>query len=218
LTNGISEIATAYTFTQCGGFLFAGTSLGIYRSPDNGTTWNRVNSGLKYSYVKCLAADSNVIFASTDSGVFVSGNYGDSWHNVTDGLGNAKIESLVAMDGSLFAVSYGGGVWQRPLSEMTVAVKRHGRLVAAGPELFSICTSAKPNSLFSVSFFNPRSSRVTLKVLDLMGKEQVSLIDGLLGLGKHTYQWSTKIVAPGCHTIKIQIGETNHYARMFVAR
>ena len=62
--------------------LFAGGRGGLFRSPNSGTTWTRIEIGLPDSlYVDLVAPATNspVIFISGSSQLFRSGNLGDLW-------------------------------------------------------------------------------------------------------------------------------------------
>lgn len=65
------------------GVILAGTKRGIYRSSDDGQTWEAASQGLDTLHVRWLAYHpdvSDLEFAGTEpAGIFVSHNGGDSW-------------------------------------------------------------------------------------------------------------------------------------------
>jgi hypothetical protein len=67
--------------------VFAGTTGGVYLSPNNGANWTAINSGLTDTFVEALAAGGGTIFAGTNNGVFRSTNNGTDWNLVRHGSG-----------------------------------------------------------------------------------------------------------------------------------
>jgi photosystem II stability/assembly factor-like uncharacterized protein len=98
--------------------LFAGaTPGGVYRSTDNGFSWQQVNSGLNSSeYVHSLAISPNyaadrTLFAGTGSGIFVTTNGGDTW-STASGISTETVISLAvspnfAVDRTVVAGTFG---------------------------------------------------------------------------------------------------------------
>jgi hypothetical protein len=74
------------------------------------------------SEVYSIAVSGTNLFAGTLNGVFLSNHNGSSWIAVKFGLTNTAINALAVSGTNLFAGTFDGGVWRRPLSEMT-AVK-----------------------------------------------------------------------------------------------
>jgi hypothetical protein len=101
--------------------LFAGTSVGVFLSTNNGTSWTAVNTGLTNTYVNALAVSPNGaggtnLFAGTLGGVFLSTNNGTSW--TQSGLTVAYVTSFAVSPATgeaggtnLFAGTWGGGVY-----------------------------------------------------------------------------------------------------------
>ncbi|MCX7736638.1 MAG: YCF48-related protein [Candidatus Kapabacteria bacterium] len=69
---------------------------GIYRSSDNGNTWEQVNKGLTNLTVNAMAARANGdIFAGTNGGgMFVSKDNGQSWSEINEGLQSPYIVAV----------------------------------------------------------------------------------------------------------------------------
>lgn len=99
------------------GVIFIGTDgyirRGVYRSGDDGTTWEQV--GLYHTNVLALVAvrDSGILFASTNDGMYRSSNSGYDWTRISD-----LAPELLCMhrDGKRMAATNGGwndssGVW-----------------------------------------------------------------------------------------------------------
>ncbi|BAY24882.1 hypothetical protein NIES2100_46800 [Calothrix sp. NIES-2100] len=99
-------------------YLFAATfGNGIFRLPENETTWKSVNTGLKNLNVITLAVDINnsKIFAGTaGGGVFVSQDNGANWKALNYNLRNLQITSLAINqnNGQIFAATSGGGIYR----------------------------------------------------------------------------------------------------------
>lgn len=97
--------------------LFVGThQSGIFRSRNNGVSWELVNEGLlNYSITKLLVNDDRdqTLFASTtgrNGGVYKSANMGDTWERVSNGLVSTNVSSLAIdpVDGWIFAATNAG--------------------------------------------------------------------------------------------------------------
>jgi len=70
-----------------GNDLFAGTSVGVFLSTDQGSAWTPINNGLPN--VVALAVGNGNLFAATNGGLFLSTNNGSSWSLVDDDSLNA---------------------------------------------------------------------------------------------------------------------------------
>jgi len=81
----------------------------IYRSTDEGSTWQLLNSDMSVNYIWALAADGNHIFAGTEQGMYVSNDNGQSWE-FSFGQ-NAEIRSIYVKDGNVYAVTWGNGIY-----------------------------------------------------------------------------------------------------------
>lgn len=71
-----------------GGVILAGTTEGIWRSTDNGQTWNKANKNLAIRYVRWMAAPSKtpkIILVGTEpAGIFVSRDGANTWRNTPE--------------------------------------------------------------------------------------------------------------------------------------
>ena len=106
------------------GHVFAGTyqNGGVYRSTDDGDSWEHVITGLTCGNVVSLAVNaSGELFAGTTgcgTGVYRSTDDGQHWDLVDDGLASTDVTALaVAPNGHVFAGTVsqfgsGGGVFR----------------------------------------------------------------------------------------------------------
>jgi len=88
--------------------LFAGGLRGVYRSTDNGVSWNVFDNGLPVGQIiRQLISTDGVIFAVRIDGVFRSGDDGQSWEAVNAGL---PLDSAGQID-TLFLLTAGGDLF-----------------------------------------------------------------------------------------------------------
>jgi len=97
------------------GSIFAGTTYGgVFKSTDNGQSWNQSNSGLTDTCVTCFAFSSNGhVFAGTWSqGIFRSTDDGQTWMATNSGLTDLSPPGIRGIDlsstGIVFAARAGG--------------------------------------------------------------------------------------------------------------
>jgi uncharacterized repeat protein (TIGR02543 family) len=79
--------------------IYAGTSIGVFKTTDGGTNWKSASMGLAERQITSLAIDpifSQTVYAGTYvDGIFRSTDGGKSWVEFNNGLTNKKIKSLV---------------------------------------------------------------------------------------------------------------------------
>ncbi|MBU2583896.1 MAG: T9SS type A sorting domain-containing protein, partial [Bacteroidetes bacterium] len=182
--------------------LFAGTYGGVFLSTNNGISWTATSTGLTNTDVLSLAVSSTNLFAGTWGGIFLSTNNGTNWTEVNTGLTNTSVMSLASdLSGNLFAGTYGGGVWRRPLSEMT-AVER---LSTDVPTHF-ILSQNYPNPFnpaTTISFSLTSKSFVSLKVFDALGREVSILLADELPAGTYARQWNAAALPSGVYFYRL---------------
>ena len=107
----------AYSVAVKGSTVFAGSDSSIYRSTDNGVTWNVAFS--TQSQVNAIAINSSgsFIYAGTDNGVFRSTDLGITWAATDLGLTSTPVYSLAvysagSIDSSYVFAGTGGGIFR----------------------------------------------------------------------------------------------------------
>ena len=209
--NGLSWTAKGltnidiWTLAVNGMNLFAGTDgSGVFLSTNNGTNWTEVNYGLINKYVRTLTISNSNLFAGTyGSGVFLLTNNDTSWTEVNTGLGITEISSLIVSDTNLFAGSYSGNVWRRPLSEMITSVEGSSIDLPIGfvlsqnyPNPFNPSTKIK----YSV----PHSSKIVIKVYDILGNEIKTLVNKEKARGTYEITWYAKGLPSGVYFYQLK--------------
>jgi len=105
-TNGVSG-GFIWCITSSSSNLFAGTfGYGIFKSTDNGASWNPCINGLKNTYVFSLTTSGSNIIAGTWLGIYYSSNNGDTWNVGDTVLTASKIVyavSTLGTTGTVFA-------------------------------------------------------------------------------------------------------------------
>lgn len=93
------RLTTINEFTGNSNYFFCATApTGIFRSSDNGLSWDTVNTGLASKYVWTITAQGSYIFAGTDSGLFRSTNNGNNWSSIHNNIFKKYVYHL-ACDG-----------------------------------------------------------------------------------------------------------------------
>ena len=83
--------------------------LGIYKSADNGATWNAAISGISNLYAICSAALGSDLYVGTEAGFFSSIDDGANWDLKVEGMKASYITSL-NYNGSVMAAVVDGCV------------------------------------------------------------------------------------------------------------
>jgi hypothetical protein len=129
--------------------IYAGTSLGLLRSYDKGTTWNMISAyglpdHIQINDIAVSPANPEHFFAGTSGGLFESKNGGVGWRRMRDGRMGISISSVVFPDdsgarilaadktsGGVFYSRNGGETWEKffsgDFSSPIYCITRHPR-------------------------------------------------------------------------------------------
>ena len=111
------------------------------------------------------------------------------------------VRALAVSNANLFAGTYAGGVWRRPLSEITLVeeasngLPTHFRLEQNYPNPFNPSTT--------ISFSIPEKSFVTLKIYDMLGREVAELVNEELETGSFEKTFNASKLASGVYIYRI---------------
>ena len=97
--------------------LFAGTRSGIFRSLNQGLTWELMIQGLRNTEIQALLSDDAMakIFTGTKEGLFSSADRGKTWHSVNLGRVRPNVQALAihgANPSYLFAGTLNTGIFR----------------------------------------------------------------------------------------------------------
>jgi uncharacterized protein (TIGR03437 family) len=103
----------AYALAQKGSAVFVGTTDGIFRSTNNGQSWDRKNIGLISGGQVSFYVDGNVIYAGSESnGAYRSTDDGEQWNWISNGLQAGRVNAFLRVGGTLLAASGFEGVFR----------------------------------------------------------------------------------------------------------
>ncbi len=226
--NGSSWTAvnTGLPKTDIRGIMVSGTNIfagvfidGVYISNNNGTSWTATNTGLPGMIPHALVSGGSTILFVGDAnggGVFLSKNNGTSWTAANTGLNNKFVEALAIIGTNIYAGT-DGGVWKRPVSEMTTGVKDNHKQI---PTRFALEQNyPNPfNPATTISFSLPSKSFVSLKVFDALGKEVSTLLFEELTAGTYTQQWNASGFVSGVYFYRLQAGSFTETRKLLLLR
>jgi hypothetical protein len=101
--SGMGSNATVYQMATSGTALYAATSVGIYKSTDNGQQWSLL-SGSNFAVYAIQVVNGRLVVIST-FGYRYSVNEGANWTNATGAVATPTKGELIAYDGKLFAIT-----------------------------------------------------------------------------------------------------------------
>ena len=107
-----ANIRNVSSFIVTGSNIFAGTTGGVVRSTDEGSSWVAVNNGLDNLSVKSLAENGSYLFAGTDGGVFRSSDNGSSWSAANLGFTGLGIKTILVSGSDIFSGTTNNGIFR----------------------------------------------------------------------------------------------------------
>jgi hypothetical protein len=212
-TPGSGPYGTAFAIN--GNYIFAGTGggpYGVWISSNNGFNWTQTS--LNYGDIGILSVYNNIIFAGgaiSGGGFYVSTNNGLSWVNKSDGLINL-VGGIVISNNYIFVATGGAGVYKRPLSEIVGINKITGTM----PKNYKLSQNfPNPfNSSTLISYELPFNNHVTLKIYDILGKENETLVDEKQSSGKYSINWDASKNSSGiyfCRFVAVSANKNEVY-------
>jgi hypothetical protein len=94
-------------------YLFVGAQVGgVFRSSNNGDSWQAVNTGLTNTTAYALASIENELFVGTGgSSVFKSTDYGNTWSPASNGMPSQTVYALLTINSILVAGTDATGIY-----------------------------------------------------------------------------------------------------------
>jgi len=230
VNNGLTSTYVS-SFAVSGTNLFAGTyGGGVSLSTNNGTSWTAVNNGLTSTSVWSLVVSGTNLFAGTSGGgVFLSTNNGTNWTAVNTGMTNTDVWSLAVSGTNLFAGTYEGGVFLSTNNGTSWTAVNNGLTNTSVPiSVQSLSTEVPEQFSLSQNYpnpFNPVTNLefgisdlgfVTLKIYDVLGKEDATLVNEKLSPGNYKVVFDGSGLPSGVYFYRLTAGEFTDVKRMML--
>jgi hypothetical protein len=175
-----------------------------------------VNNGLTNLFVNTLAVYDGDIFAGTEDGFYFSSNNGLNWSVRNEGFTSVNSVFSIAFSNNYAFAGLSNTVWLRPIAEITLVKKKS----LSEPRRFLLFQNYpnpfNPNS--KIKFQIPKSSHVSLKVLDIMGKEIQTLVNENLLPGTFEVSFDGSDLPSGIYYYQLQAGDFSQTKKMVLIK
>ncbi len=122
MNSGLTSLVV-YAFASIGDYLLLGGSAGVFRSMDDGQSWQPMGQ-TPLGQVYALHTVGSLVFVGLDGGgVQFSADSGATWAPINTGLTNMVVARLTNDDNYLYAGTLGGGVHRLLLNDITTGLE-----------------------------------------------------------------------------------------------
>jgi len=202
-----------------GAAVVTGTNTGVYRSTDQGLSWERRSFPLPPSTIQTFllfhgAALFAVAATPVSSSLFATTDLGDTW-NPLRVVPLPNVLSAAIVGDTLFLGS-ADGLWKAAISQLNTSVSDRSTL----PGRFSL-EQNYPNPFNPTTYIRYRiaeSRLVELRVYDILGREVRTLVNEVKQPGQYTVEFDAAGLASGVYSYRIKAHPDNgSQAEEFVA-
>lgn len=202
-----SPFDKAVAFVTISGYRWDNYLPHVYRTSDNGLTWDDVSGNLPDFPVNSIIldpADHGTWYVGTDGGVFVTQNEGLTWEIFGNGLPKVPVLDLClhAPTRILTAATFGRSMYKIPLlrSQGTNPIVKNQIGIQAFPNPFG--------TQLTVRFELGQPQTGVLSVYDITGRQAGIIHQGVFNQGENQYAWSGNEengnpAAPGIYLIRL---------------
>lgn len=203
---GFPSQTTIYSMVNYNGYIYGTSTDGrIFRTTNNGGLWLLVNSGMSsfYNPVYAIAKFNNNLIVGCNDGIFLTTNQGQNWYPQNQGIaaGTQFQFNAITKCGNYVFAPANNGIWRRDLSQ--VSVHNISSIVFNGYKLSQNFPNPF-NPTTQINFEIPKSSFVTLKVYNSIGREVAELVNEKLSSGAYQTTFDAAAFSSGVYFYKIQ--------------
>jgi hypothetical protein len=161
-----------------------------------------------------FASSGQKLFAGGYHGVSVCTDFKTQWHQVNAGLRSTDVQTLTARDTTLFVGGY-GGVWRRPVSEMS-----NDEDAPVLPPSFSLEQNyPNPfNPITVIKWESPENCVQRLKIYDVLGNEVKTLVNEYKPAGSYEINFDASGLATGVYFYQLKAGKYITVKKMILLR
>ncbi len=217
---GFPAFTTIFSMVNYNGYIY-GTSYDgqIFRTTNNGGLWQLVNNGMTtfYNPVYAIAKFNNNLIVACNDGIFLSTNQGQNWYPQNQGIqsGSQFQFNAITKCGNYVFAPANNGIYRRDLNQVSVqnissVLSDKYKLSQNFPNPFNPTTK--------INFELPKSSFVTLKVYNSLGKEVAELVNEKLSAGVYQTTFDASAFSSGIYFYKIQTDEFVQTKKMMLVK
>jgi photosystem II stability/assembly factor-like uncharacterized protein len=204
-----------------GNLYVGGLKSGIFRSTNNGITWNQTTQLAYHVNALAVTPKDNIVAGTDFGGLFTSSDAGDTW----SGHGLIRTFNAIAVDPSygIFAGTT-DGMWHSTDEGQTWFPANQGlteieERLNETPQSFALLQNfPNPfNPATTIRYALPRSAHVSIKVYNSLGQAVSMLVDGYKEAGYYQVQWNTDVPS-GVYFYRLQAGEYVGAKKMILLR
>ena len=209
--------------TSSGVLLASNNGRGIYISTDDGVSWSQSNSGLGAdTSISVMAINSNdEVYISTGKGkVYKSTDNGASWTAVSNSdflnqTGNYfSVNQLIISSTNMMYASTSSGLY---ITNLVTGITSENNQLPTGYNLAQNYPNPF-NPSTKINFSIPKSSFVTLKIYDVLGKEVANLVNEQLSAGTYNYNFDASRLTSGIYFYRIQSNDFVETKKMILIK
>ena len=201
-------------FLSFGDYVFAGSLFGIFRSTDNGVSWDSVGIKALPLNAVCFAKHNNRIYAgftrTSDFFIWYSDDMGNTWNSFDHQF--QYLMGLNIYDNKIWASTL-DGLWYTELGNTSVdpvEIVSDFNLEQNYPNPF--------NPVTTISYQTPGLSPVLLKVYDILGNEIAVLVNEEKPGGTYQLQFDARRLSSGVYFYKMQAGSFAAVKKMILLK
>jgi photosystem II stability/assembly factor-like uncharacterized protein len=205
--NGI-PVSPVSVMTAVGSRLHVASDNIIHTTSDKGTSWAIM--GDPECIVLSLCVSGNIMCVGTHAGIRCSTDNGKTWMDTgtdmsKDENGSGAVSALMISNDHLYACPPCGGIWKRPLSELTVDVEEPADRYPGHSNLYQVypnpCTDAT-----TIGFELPNDCTARLTICDILGREVAMITEREFRTGRHSVSWNASSLRAGTYFVKLLAG------------
>ena len=197
----------------------AGATRGVYRSTDEGLSWDRTALVIPPTTIQIIPLfHGPTLFAVTttpiSSSVFASYDVGDTWESV-DTVPLANVLDAAIVGDTLFLAGI-DGLWEAPLSRLVTSSGEETMTPGTFKLQQNYPNPFNPSTTFTFNI--PSSSFVRLQVFDALGREVSTLVSEQLSAGTYSQQWNAASLSSGVYFYRLTAGAYTETKKLLLLR
>ncbi len=220
----VSSGSAMYTLvvadTTTDGFLVY-TSNNVYRTVDNGESWNRMTSApiTTWGNIHAMTASGNYLFMAADSGFYASVDDGATWLLSEQGLQLTQGDfptSIQIFGGNVIIGTVSSNAWYRPLTDFAPSAVNP---TPAGSASLFIAVSENPvvSSMAQVIYSLPDAGIARITLMNPLGQNVCTLQSGWSVSGQHTVTLNTRSITAGTYFVRLAANGESAMQKLIIA-